>query len=78
MEGSMTRQDGIAGKCKKFPLTAEVVELMLLLPKNQFVALESIASRLNLTVGQLLRRTVSNFLRPAPGDHRVPTSCEDT
>jgi len=45
-----------------FPPSSEVVELVFLLPSNQFCALGVVAGQLNLTVGQLLRRTVSTFL----------------
>ena len=66
----MTSQDGIADSRQPiFPPTSEVVELMLLLPRKQFSALEAVARRLNLTMGQLLRRTVGEFLlQPVPGN----------
>ena len=40
----------------------EVMELLLLLPNHQFHNLEDAAQGLSLTVGQLIRRTVSEFL----------------
>src|SRR5436305_11819661 len=57
--GSMTHQEGIVD-CRRtmFPPTGDVVELLLLLPTNQFSALEVVAGRLDLTTCQLLRRTV--------------------
>jgi hypothetical protein len=66
----MTSRDGIAGADQTvFPPTGEVVELMLLLPSNQFTALEATAGQMHLTVGQLLRRTVNQFLlQPVPGN----------
>ena len=65
----MTSQDGIADiRQPNFAPTSEVVELMLLLPRNQFSALEVVAGRLNLTLGQLLRRIVGDYLlQPMPG-----------
>ena len=42
------------------------VELHLLLPAGQFSALEAAALRPELTVGELLRRTSGEFLRPPP------------
>ena len=64
----MTGQEGSTGTRRSFPPpTGEVVELMLLLTSNQFSALEVVAGRLNLTVGRLLRRTISDFLlQPLP------------
>jgi hypothetical protein len=44
------------------PAGAEVTELALQLPSEQFEALEEEAYRLQLTVGQLIRRTVNDFL----------------
>jgi hypothetical protein len=38
------------------------MELLLPLPTDQFFALEEAAYRLSLTVGQLIRRIVSDFL----------------
>ena len=72
MGGSMTNQEGIAdSRQRMFSPTGDVVELMLLLTADQFSALEVVAGRLDLTVGQLLRRTVSDFLlRPTPGNTR--------
>ena len=66
--GSMTSQDGTADSHQPvFPPRSEVVELMLLLTRNQFSALEVVASRLNLTIGELIRRTVGDFLlQPVP------------
>ena len=67
--GSMTNQDGIADSRQPiFPPRSEVVELMLLLTRNQFSALEVVSRRLNLTIGELLRHTVGDFLlQPMPG-----------
>jgi hypothetical protein len=48
--------------CRDQSLGAEVTELLLPLPSTQFLALEDAATRLNLTVGQLIRRTVGEFL----------------
>jgi hypothetical protein len=67
MGGSIIRQEGIVDNYHTHFPPARVVELLLLLPLNQFSALEVVASRLNLTVGQLLRCTISDFLRqPLP------------
>ncbi len=59
----MLNQEVITESCEAmFPPSSEVVELVFLLPSNQFCALGVVASQLNLTVGQLLRRSVSDFL----------------
>lgn len=41
----------------------EVVELPLLLPRYQALALEDAANRRGMTTGQLLRRTIGEMLR---------------
>jgi hypothetical protein len=40
--------------------------MLLVLPAVEFSTLEEAASRLSLTVGQLIRRMVSDFLRDSP------------
>ena len=43
----------------------EMVELALLLPRQQMSALETIAGKLNMTTGQVLRRLIAaNLPRP--------------
>jgi hypothetical protein len=42
---------------------AEVFEVMLLLPANQFFALEESAFRQHLSVARLLRRAIADFLQ---------------
>ena len=42
----------------------EVMESLLLLHVDQFFALEEVAFRMRLTVGQLIRRTIDDFLLP--------------
>jgi hypothetical protein len=66
--GSMPSQDGTADSRQPISLRrSEVVELMLLLTRNQFSALEVLAGRLNLTIGELIRRTVGDYLlQPMP------------
>jgi carbon storage regulator len=44
------------------PVDAEMTELMLLLPRGQAEALEAAAQDLGLTVGQVLRHLVREFL----------------
>ena len=41
----------------------KVVELMLLLPTHQFFALEQAAFHKDVSVGRLLRRAISDYLR---------------
>ena len=63
----MTKQDGLTDAHKiGVPLATEVMELLLSLPAVQFSILEETACRFSLTVGQLIRRTVSDFLRDSP------------
>jgi hypothetical protein len=75
----MTRQQRMSNGCQRmFPPAGDVVELMLLLPSNQFAALEVVAGRLNLSVGQLLRRTLSDFLlHPIPANTRSASGAGD-
>jgi hypothetical protein len=42
-----------------------IMEVMMLLPTIQFFALEEAAHRQNLSVAQLLRRAIANFLKQA-------------
>jgi hypothetical protein len=49
------------------PAEAEVVELELLLPTREVAALERAAQQQGLTVGQVLRRLVRDFLREPAG-----------
>jgi len=42
----------------------DVVELPLLLPEWQVIALESVANERGMTIGQLLRRLISDMLPP--------------
>lgn len=64
----MSRQEGKKTEGPPaFPHPTEVVELHLLLPGCQFTALEAVAARSHLTVATLLRRTISDFLRPTAG-----------
>jgi hypothetical protein len=44
----------------------DVIELHLLLPARQVSALRAAALRSELTVDDLLRRTIGEFLRPPP------------
>lgn len=46
----------------------EIVELSLLLPRWQVLALESVARQSGLTAGQMLRRIVSRIVDVAPVD----------
>lgn len=55
----MTVQEGAADVCHM----AKVMELMLLLPTNQFLALEKVAYQQNVSVARLLRRAISDLLR---------------
>jgi hypothetical protein len=41
----------------------KVTELLLLLPTTQFLVLEETAHQQNKSVGQLIRRAVSDFLK---------------
>jgi hypothetical protein len=50
---------------------ADVVEVHLLVPAQHAAALEAVAARLELTVGTLIRRAVSDFLQ-SPADSRTP------
>jgi hypothetical protein len=57
------KQERVVDNCQRSePFGMEVMELLLPLPRDQFFALEAAAFRLNLTVGQLLRHTISDFL----------------
>jgi hypothetical protein len=63
MSGKVTKQERVVDTYQgSEPSGIEVMELMVRLPRNQFFALEAVAFRLNLTVGQLIRRTISDFL----------------
>jgi hypothetical protein len=53
------------------PPAADVIEVHLLVPAQQAAALEAVAARLELTVGTLIRRAVSDFLQ-SPADSRTP------
>jgi hypothetical protein len=55
----MTVQEGAADVCHM----GKVMELMLLLPTNQFLALEKVAYQQNMSVARLLRRAISDLLR---------------
>jgi hypothetical protein len=55
-------EEGCRDQSRRATLGAEVTELLLPLLSTQFLALEDAATRLNLTVGQLIRRTVGEFL----------------
>jgi hypothetical protein len=48
----------------------EVVELQLLLPWWQAAALESAAQARGMTIGQLLRRVITDLFADTPPDHR--------
>jgi hypothetical protein len=72
----MTSRDGTADSRQPFShCGGELVELILLLTRNQFSALEVMARRLNLTISELVRRGVGDFfLQPMPvsiGSERV-------
>jgi hypothetical protein len=41
----------------------DVIEMMMLFTTIQFFALEEVARWQNLTVGQLIRRSIGDFLR---------------
>jgi hypothetical protein len=49
------------------PPAGDVVEVHLLVPLHQVAALEAAGARLELTVGALIRRSVSDFLQ-SPAD----------
>ncbi len=67
MSQNMTKRAGSAKVCNGgVSLAQEVTELLLILPAGEFSALEEAAHRLSLTVGQLIRRTVSDFLSDPP------------
>jgi hypothetical protein len=51
-------------------LDQEVVELPLLLPRWQAVALEAAASRRGMTTGQMLRRVITDLFGNTPSDSR--------
>ena len=55
----MTDLAGEADVCHR----NKVVEVMLLLPTHQFFALEQAAFQQNVSVGRLLRRAISDYLR---------------
>jgi hypothetical protein len=60
---NVTKHEIVAGNCQMGAACGtEVMELLLLLPNHQFLNLEEAARGLSLTVGQLIRRTVSDFL----------------
>jgi hypothetical protein len=44
------------------PCNDDVVELSLLLPAGQLIALETVASNQGLTTGQMLRRLIKAYL----------------
>jgi hypothetical protein len=50
---------------------AEITEVALLLPSNQVAALERVAHRQGLTVGQFIRRLIGDSLAAAPGQERT-------
>jgi hypothetical protein len=59
----VTKREKVAGISQVNAASGvEVMELLLLLPNYQFRDLEETARRLSLTVGQLIRRTVGDFL----------------
>jgi hypothetical protein len=58
MDRNLAVQEGIANVGGR----VEVFEVMLLLPANQFIALEESAFRQNLSVARLLRRAIADFL----------------
>jgi hypothetical protein len=63
MSGKVTKQERVVDTYEgSEPIGMEVMELLLPLPRNEFFALEATAFRLNLTVGQLIRRTISDYL----------------
>lgn len=63
MSGNVTEYPKVANICQvNAESGSEVMELMLLLPNSQFLDLEDAAWRSKLTVGQLIRRTVGDFL----------------
>jgi hypothetical protein len=43
-----------------------IMEVMIILPRIQFFALEEAAHRQNLSVAQLLRRAIADFLKQQP------------
>jgi len=49
-------------------LDQEVVELPLLLPRWQAVALEAAASRRGMTTGQMLRRVITDLFGTPPAE----------
>lgn len=49
-------------------LDQEVVELPLLLPRWQAIALEAAASRRGMTTGQMLRRVITDLFANPPAD----------
>jgi hypothetical protein len=63
---SSTEGDKVFGRMERvfFP-DAEMVELMLLLPRGDAAALEQLAYREGLTVGQLMRRLLQDGLASA-------------
>jgi len=63
MSGKVTKQERVVDISQgSEPFGMKVMELLLPLPRDQFFALEAAAFRLNLTVGQLIRRTIRDFL----------------
>lgn len=63
MSGNVTKYEGVAELYQgSGPSGMEVMELLLPLSNDQFLALERAAHSLSLTVGQLIRRTVSDYL----------------
>ena len=55
----MTEQEVAMNVCHG----ADVIELMMLFPTIQFFALEEAAWRQSLTVGQLIRLSIGDFLQ---------------
>lgn len=49
---------------------SEVVEMPLLLPRWQVVALEATARQNGLTTGQLIRRVINDIVSDTDSDHR--------
>jgi hypothetical protein len=63
MSCNVIKYDGVEKFCQGSAVFGtEVMELLLPLLSDQFLALEAEAHWLNLTVGQLIRHTVGEFL----------------
>ncbi len=59
-------QHGAQARGGCVPLDAEVVEVSLLLAARQAAALAALAEGGGLTVGQMIRLLIDDFLRPPP------------